>query len=197
MANAFHNRLVGTIVVVSLGVIFLPDMLDGKKQVKEDNFATIPLRPDYQHVEVPEGAFEPVAITAGSDTDPIADEKAVVEEVQRQANAQASATNEPSAQTKPNPPQSKPQETKPAALAYAVQVGSFSKAENVNALVAALRKEGLKAYTVPSKVVDGRLTKVMVGPNVSRAKLEKQQALIKKVAKVNSVIVRYDPLANQ
>ncbi|MGL5907960.1 MAG: SPOR domain-containing protein, partial [Shewanella sp.] len=45
MSSQFHNRLVGTVVLVALGVIFLPDILDGKKDRKEEQFAEIPLRP--------------------------------------------------------------------------------------------------------------------------------------------------------
>ena len=47
MSNQFHNRLVGTIVVVALGVIFLPDLLDGKNTQKEEGFTEIPLRPSF------------------------------------------------------------------------------------------------------------------------------------------------------
>lgn len=45
MSSQFHNRLVGTVVLVALGVIFLPDILDGKKERQEEQFAEIPLRP--------------------------------------------------------------------------------------------------------------------------------------------------------
>ncbi|MCS6192884.1 cell division protein DedD [Shewanella baltica] len=45
MSSQFHNRLVGTVVLVALGVIFLPDILDGKKDHQEEQFSEIPLRP--------------------------------------------------------------------------------------------------------------------------------------------------------
>lgn len=45
MSSQFHNRLVGTVVLVALGVIFLPDILDGKKDRQEELFSEIPLRP--------------------------------------------------------------------------------------------------------------------------------------------------------
>ena len=45
MSSQFHNRLVGTVVLVALGVIFLPDILDGKKDRQEEQFSEIPLRP--------------------------------------------------------------------------------------------------------------------------------------------------------
>ncbi|EDS5547632.1 cell division protein DedD, partial [Salmonella enterica subsp. enterica serovar Paratyphi A] len=45
MASKFQNRLVGTIVLVALGVIVLPGLLDGQKKHYRDEFAAIPLVP--------------------------------------------------------------------------------------------------------------------------------------------------------
>lgn len=45
MASKFQNRLVGTIVLVALGVIVLPWLLDGQKKHYQDEFAAIPLVP--------------------------------------------------------------------------------------------------------------------------------------------------------
>lgn len=45
MASKFQNRLVGTVILVALGVIVLPGLLDGKKKHYEDEFASIPLVP--------------------------------------------------------------------------------------------------------------------------------------------------------
>lgn len=49
MASKFQNRLVGTVILVALVVIFLPDLLDGQKLAqKEEAFAKIPLRPELE-----------------------------------------------------------------------------------------------------------------------------------------------------
>ena len=45
MASKFQNRLTGTIVLVALGVIILPGLLDGQKKHYRDEFAAIPLVP--------------------------------------------------------------------------------------------------------------------------------------------------------
>ena len=45
MASKFQNRLVGTIILVAVGVIVLPVLLDGDKKYNEDQFAAIPLIP--------------------------------------------------------------------------------------------------------------------------------------------------------
>ena len=46
MATQFQNRLIGTVILVSLGVIFLPDILSGKRSNHHDPIASIPLRPE-------------------------------------------------------------------------------------------------------------------------------------------------------
>jgi len=46
LATQFQNRLIGTVILVSLGVIFLPDLLTGKRSNHHDPIASVPLRPD-------------------------------------------------------------------------------------------------------------------------------------------------------
>ena len=46
MASKFQNRLVGTIILVAIGVIVLPDLLDGKKAHYQEEIASIPLKPE-------------------------------------------------------------------------------------------------------------------------------------------------------
>lgn len=43
MASKFQSRLVGTIVLVAIGVIVLPDVLDGKKTHFKEEIASVPL----------------------------------------------------------------------------------------------------------------------------------------------------------
>ena len=45
MASKFQNRLVGTVILVAIGVIVLPGLLDGKKKHYQEEFAAIPLVP--------------------------------------------------------------------------------------------------------------------------------------------------------
>ena len=45
MASQFQNRLIGTIILVTVGVIFLPDLFDGQKQHYKEQFESIPLQP--------------------------------------------------------------------------------------------------------------------------------------------------------
>ncbi len=54
MASQFQNRLVGPIVLVALGVIVLPGLLDGQKIHYQDEFAAIPLVPKAGDLDEPD-----------------------------------------------------------------------------------------------------------------------------------------------
>lgn len=51
MTPELRNRLVGTIIVVLSGVVFIPDILDGKKTSFKDEFKAIPARPEFKSVQ--------------------------------------------------------------------------------------------------------------------------------------------------
>ncbi|MBT1446343.1 SPOR domain-containing protein [Shewanella sp. JM162201] len=89
-------------------------------------------------------------------------------------------------------------ESKPTASAakggWTLQLGAFSNAANVDALVKKLRKSGFKAYTVPSRPVDGSLTKVYVGPDVSEAKLRQVAADVESLTQLKGKLMPYNPL---
>lgn len=61
MASRFQNRLVGAIILVALGVVILPGLLDGKKQHWREPEASIPLLPPPD--EVNKGAEPPIPAT--------------------------------------------------------------------------------------------------------------------------------------
>ncbi|USD36657.1 MULTISPECIES: SPOR domain-containing protein [Ferrimonas] len=174
MSAQLKNRIVGTLVLTALAVIFLPDLLSGEKQRVQENFATIPLRPVSLPEPVPEQAFDDVAL---SDT-----------KVQKEA-VKPTPSNAPAAE-----PASKPA-AKPAATeirqGWTIQLGTFKNAKNVNNLVNQLRDQGFRAYTVPARPVEGRLNRVFVGPDISKDALMKEKARLAKLTELNGSLVRY------
>ncbi len=68
MASKFQSRLVGTIVLVAIGVIVLPDVLDGKKTHFKEEIASVPIKPQ------PEGEVEKFEVL-----DPVQDDIALPE----------------------------------------------------------------------------------------------------------------------
>ncbi|MGS0680828.1 SPOR domain-containing protein [Shewanella sp. 125m-7] len=192
MSSQFQNRLVGVIVIVALGVIFLPDILDGKKQREEEQFAEIPLRPEIQDSRLPEQNIETVDLgqntqQAAQDTQSSGDASWHIAEEDEPVVAKAKAE----VKTTPKP---EPKSAAKPKAAWTIQLGSFNNAANVDGLVKRLRTKGFTAYTLPTKPVDGQLTKVFVGPNVSQDKLLGMQRDIEKLTKLKGRVVAYNPV---
>ncbi len=51
MTSAFKNRLIGSSILIIAAIVFLPDLLDGQKQVVKDEFKAIPQRPEFATVQ--------------------------------------------------------------------------------------------------------------------------------------------------
>ena len=212
MASQFQNRLIGTIILVVIGVIFLPDFFDGKKEHYKEEFASIPLQPkmngqsEAKTIPEPENADvvlpqEPVTATTTKQTSSANDETYTIE-------ADNSATAEP--EVKPivtNPAVAKPaikaavsspvvHKKVPAITntAWVIKMGTFGNFANANALVAKLRLNGYQAQLIPHNAKPGQYVKVVVGPDVSKAKLTGQIAELKKITGLNGKLNRFDAI---
>ena len=239
MASKFQNRLVGTIVLVALGVIILPGLLDGQKKHYQDEFAAIPLVPkpgDRDEPDMlpaatqalpaqpPEGAAEevragdaaapsldPSRIPVNSNSFDDAQEPVVAPKPQPKPQAQPQPQPQPQTQPKAQPqspkPVEKPQQqtvaqtppAKPAEIpaptgkAYVVQLGALKNADKVNEIVGKLRSSGFKVYTSPSTPVQGKITRILVGPDASKDKLKGQLGDLKQISGLSGVVMGYSP----
>ena len=224
MASKFQNRLVGTIVLVALGVIVLPGLLDGQKKHYQDEFAAIPLVPK------PGDRDEPDMMPAATQALPTQPPEGAAEEVRagdaaapsldpsRYASAnnpELDSTPAPVEQPKPKPvekPKPKPPveatpapvpapapkpaaEEKPAGTgkAYVVQLGALKNADKVNEIVGKLRAAGFRVYTSPSTPVQGKITRILVGPDASRDKLKGSLGELQQISGLSGVVMGYSP----
>ncbi|AJJ57744.1 cell division protein DedD [Yersinia pseudotuberculosis] len=241
MASQFQNRLVGTIILVALGVIVLPGLLDGKKKHYEDEFAAIPLVPkpgDSQEIDVvpplnqplpitpPEGAAQAVGAElnddsvsqAANDAGNLAVEPTIVAPPPIQSKpVEVKPTVTKPVDVKPTetkPTETKPIETKPAekkplevkpkpeikppveekapvGQAYVVQLGALKNAAKVNEIVAMLRLSGHRAFTVPATPVQGEITRLYVGPDASKQKLQSALPELNALSGLNGQVKPY------
>ena len=81
---------------------------------------------------------------------------------------------------------------KPQSGAWIIQLGVFSNAENAKSLVSRLRSSGFVAST--QRV--GTLTRVLVGPDTSKAKLQSQLSSINAVGGTSGKIIPYSAISN-
>ena len=203
MASKFQNRLVGTIVLVALGVIVLPGLLDGQKKHYQDEFAAIPLVPKAGDRD------EPDMMPAATQALPTQPPEGAAEEV-RAGDAAAPALDpatiaanntefepEPAPVAPPAPkPEPKPvveEKAAPTGKAYVVQLGALKNADKVNEIVGKLRGAGYRVYTSPSTPVQGKITRILVGPDASKEKLKGSLGELKQLSGLSGVVMGYTP----
>ncbi|HHF2855804.1 TPA: SPOR domain-containing protein [Vibrio diabolicus] len=195
MASKFQSRLVGTIILVAVGVIVLPDVLDGKKLHYKEEFASIPIKPeldsDVENFEILEPLEDDIAL-------PDSPVEAVVQE---QEGAQVAAS-EPDPTPTPKPEVIKQPEqvevaTRPVQeknqyedSAWIIQLMALKNHENAVALVADLQKRGYQAHTKK----ENEFTRVIVGPDVSKSKLERQVKELQKITGSKGQLLKFKPL---
>ena len=227
MASKFQNRLVGTIVLVALGVIILPGLLDGQKKHYQDEFAAIPLVPkpgDRDEPDMlpaatqalpsqpPEGAAEevragdaaapsldPSRIPVNNNSFDVVQEPVVAPKPQPKPQPKPVEKPQPqpqqqvAAQTPPPKPQQQAEIPVPTGKAYVVQLGALKNADKVNEIVGKLRASGFKVYTSPSTPVQGKITRILVGPDTSKDKLKGQLGELKQISGLSGVVMGYSP----
>ena len=227
MASKFQNRLVGTIVLVALGVIILPGLLDGQKKHYQDEFAAIPLVPkpgDRDEPDMlpaatqalpsqpPEGAVEevragdaaapsldPSRIPVNNNSFDVVQEPVVAPKPQPKPQPKPVEKPQPqpqqqvAAQTPPPKPQQQAEIPAPTGKAYVVQLGALKNADKVNEIVGKLRASGFKVYTSPSTPVQGKITRILVGPDTSKDKLKGQLGELKQLSGLSGVVMGYSP----
>lgn len=100
MTAVFTNRLIGTAILIVAAVVFLPDLLDGRKQVSKDDFKAIPERPEFAEVAQPavfsqdqHQAAQTAAMAPVTDNSPALDAPSAVTPAEQTATAPAALTN--------------------------------------------------------------------------------------------------------
>ena len=241
MSNALQNRLVGTIILVAVTVIFLPDYLDGKKQTNTETFVDFPRSTSNLSATAPD-AFPTEEVAKATRREVVViDEQAadaLLEEAQgTEGAAQASGSSDIEKQTdeerkiaermadnlkadasnstkevaaKSGGAESAAQDNSLAKQTVAksasnkandnagwvVQLGSFGNQKNVNDLLRKLEKAGYRSFSRKVQTSAGRLTKVFVGPELDKEKLELALPHLKETTGLTGKVTTFDVVSN-
>ena len=162
MEAPLQQRIVGAIVLVTLGVIFIPALLDGSgyksRQVQDIEIKDKPTFPPLSQKKL-----KPI---------PTPLEKIEV------------------SQTKALKPALKQANKKPI-KSFALQVGTFATAENAEKLRDRLRKAGYTTFVHKAQSKGKTSYKVRVGPELEYSVLEKIKKDVKKHQKIDGYIVNH------
>lgn len=217
MTEIIKQRLVGMLIVVIAGVVFLPDLLDGEKQLSKEEFRKVPAKPEIDEqpilTDFPRQQVETALAEAprfnGEVSDSDAAESAEVQELP-QAPVMVEANTDETAKEVSNTEQGEQSEqtTEVASTtkrnsgkradfvepAWILQLGSFKHKENVDALRKTLLDAGFQTFIKPVQTKSGVLSKVYLGPELKKETLVDAQATLKELVGLEGKITRYDPI---
>lgn len=219
MISKFQKRLVGIIIIITLGMIMLPILLNGKKKYYQDNLMAIPLVPKaIDNVRVdsssqasqllinqpPEvagvtvekhnkGLIEPVVpvphVTNKSST---TSRTALIPVKTNQPSLHQELTNQTSKLT---PNQLTPQPILPMTKkgkSWVVQLGALKNATKVAEIITKLQLSGYQVYTSPLLPVQGQITRIFVGPKASKEQLQSSLSTLSKISGLNGQLYPYN-----
>ncbi|PIP79067.1 MAG: hypothetical protein COW84_10260 [Gammaproteobacteria bacterium CG22_combo_CG10-13_8_21_14_all_40_8] len=201
--STFKHRLIGAIVVISLAVIFLPVLLDGqKKQIFEENFIDEPVH-SAELAQLAQALEQQAKLRRPMSDVEMADIASVAKNEQNKPNdtlssdkvdhsVQNTVSEEKTIDNKKN------NSDHDIPLSYVVQVASFANQQNALNLVETLRQEKLDAYIGKEIILkdDQQLSRVLVGPVLTKKRAEAVVEQIKKILGPKSIPkeVEFDPL---
>lgn len=200
------QRIVGALVLVSLGIIFIPLLLNGgpdsNNSFLNKNIPAMPQKltkvlpdvPQPMIMPAPEKIISHPVRTSQTETTIVKKPSKQVGQINNTQKSKIKSTSDKKSKTIADSHYKKA--VKPVSskinMAYTLQIASFSKKTNALALQAKLRKKKFKAYIESILTAKGRIYRLRVGPYLKF----KQIAKIKKQIEVqfklnNTIIVKY------
>lgn len=217
MAGTLQNRLVGTIIVVALVVILLPELLDGEKKINTKEFVSIPEVASVKPIESsPQIDTQSIEQKISENAPPVVvlDEPAIDEAIENSSSNQELA-GQTSTDDEQTPVESTITQTSISNdtnvakqtidnqlaeeslisvqdSAWVVQLGSFRYQKNVKELLNKLDNAGYRAYSRPVQTSVGELTKVFVGPELERETLELALPHLQEITNLKGKITSFE-----
>lgn len=205
MDRQLQQRVVGAAVLVALGVVFIPIFLDdGTLPPPLPDAVNIPPEPvrDFESRVVPLDETRVEAIEAGLDAELVPPPVEPADEAAPDGAQRAAPPFEPQA---PAPVDPQPADAPPApdaaaapaadsatgAVAWTVQLGSFSNDANAKRLIEKLRAADYPAYLERQVEADGTAFKVRVGPEIKREDAEALKRTLEEKFGQKGMVLRY------
>ena len=188
MKQGTKQRIVGTIVIASLALIFLPIIFDGQGSHQTQTASRIPEQPVVPILPEPQQS-RPVII---SDADLVVTEtKPEPEPVTKTIEESASDVIEVSASESGFTRDIPTLNLAGLPNGWSIRLGSFSEASNATNLMQRLQTAGYKAYIRDIDSEQVELTGVFVGPWLERALVNDYIDQLRDEFQLEGMVVRY------
>ncbi len=186
MNQGTKQRIVGTIVLLALALIFLPILFDGEGSYQPEIASRIPDPPAIAVMPEPTQS-RPVIV---ADTPEITD----IEEPEIDPDITAPAPgNAAVEESRPDFVREVPQlDEQGLPQGWVVRLGSFAESGNAVNLVQRLQAAGYKAYTRDLDSGQGELTAVYVGPWLDRNRVDDYRQQLQEEFQLSGMVVRYE-----
>ncbi len=189
MDDGLKQRLVGALVLLALGVVFLPTLFAPEHRRQLDRTTQIPPAPTVsaRSIESPQRVENLEAAK------PTSQAYQLLPEVEpHSAKEPVKSTSTP---VKSSAATSKiaPKTASLVPKAWVVQVYSFSQEASALAMRDQLREQGMASFTRNHKTPKGMVTRVFVGPKVSEDSANKLKRKLDKQYKVDSIVSSFAP----
>lgn len=188
--NKIKQRIVGGCVLLALAVIFIPMVLDFRKDYDQVISGTnIPPKPKDFRVETfelnPEPQLEVPRLASAGSVEAELKEHPLVQQKNRAAS-QPEAAVEPHVEIKPIAA------IRPAVIrdGWAVQVGSFGNKKNATGLRDKIRKRGFTAFVDTVNVKGKESHRVRIGPEADKERAQKLLRRLQQEMGLKGLVIR-------
>ena len=199
MDPIIKQRLVGSLVLVALGIVFWPLIFVDNPGRESISVAPMPERPfvDTSPLAAPESLQSEVEPLLPGEPSGEGFDQTAADEATRIDEAPNTSDLAPAADLDPMTTRSLPPEDESLIdeqglpVFWVLQVAAMGTQSSAETLVADLMARGYKAFVNPMQRANGTLYRVQIGPNAERAKLTSVKNEIDRVLGVDSQILRY------
>lgn len=191
MDDGLKQRLVGALVLLALGVLFVPVLFEPENRRSVDRTTQIPPAPQIKPVEV----AEPQRNERIEEAKPAREMYQLLPEESEQPTESAVDTNNSKAVATQQSakPDRNVLDDRGVPKAWAVQVASFNTEKRALVLRDQLLDKEYPAFTRTLDTSKGRVTRVYVGPKINRDKARKLKTELDKSLKIDSLVVKFSP----
>lgn len=180
------QRIVGTVVLLALALIFLPIIFDGQGSYQSPVSSRIPEPPVISILPEPVQA-RPVII-ADEQPDEVIEEPVPATEPQTEVADNVDLIESEPVFTREIPTL----DSSGLPQGWSVRLGTFSDSANAENLISRLQTAGYRAYTRDIGDEQGALTAVFVGPWLEREKVDEYQQALQDEFSLTGMVVRYE-----
>ena len=201
MDDGLKQRLVGALVLLALGVLFIPALLEPELSRDIDRTSRIPTAPNIQPIDIkpPVKSDKLAPSTSFEDRYRLVEEDQlpdVIVQTQNQVKAKSDTAESTATSVKTSEQQAKTQiimNKEGVPRAWAVQIVSYQTQQRAQQFSEKLKRDGYQPFTKSANSSKGKVYRVYLGPKINPTMAKNLKQELDKKYKLDTLVVRFDP----